>query len=357
MSRRLPWIAAALLPVALACAGSGAEQAVPNAAPAPVAAAATAASVRDVPRSLRVTGTLVAVDDADVAAESAGAVSQIAADRGDLVARGAPLLVLDSAIASLQAREASASVAAAEVQLRQADADCTRAQALTEAGGLSTAERDRLLSQCEQGARQLEAARARKSLADTNLGRATVRAPFAGVVAERMVSLGEYVGPGRTVVKLVALDPLRLELSVPERAASLVQIGARVRFEVNDRPGQTFEATVTRLSPALRERTRDLVVEASVPNPDGALRPNSFVVANLDLPVASAVAVPMSAIVRRGDTARLYVNVAGVAEERVVELGEQDGDWVEVRDGVAEGEAVLAPVPAGMGDGVTLAGS
>ncbi|MFN7142576.1 MAG: efflux RND transporter periplasmic adaptor subunit, partial [Myxococcota bacterium] len=264
-------------------------------------------------------------------------------------------LALDTTTAGLQAREAAATVASAEAQVKLAESECARATSLADAGGLSTAERDRILTQCEQGSRQLEAARARKALADTNLGRATVRAPFAGVVAERLVSPGEYVTPGRTVVKLVAVDPLRLELSVPERAAGLVHAGAAIRFEVTDPVGVVFDATVERVSPALRDRTRDLVVEASVPNPEGKLRPNSFALARMALGTAPAVTVPATALLTRGGVHSVFVVKDGVAEERVVEIGERLPDAVEIRVGVAEGETVVSPVPEGLADGAALA--
>ncbi|MES2642874.1 MAG: efflux RND transporter periplasmic adaptor subunit [Myxococcota bacterium] len=338
---------------ALACAGGAPPEAAVVKA-APLAVATATATTQDVPRTLTVTGSLVAVEDADIAAEAAGAVERIAADRGDLVAKGAALLVLDATTSGLQVKEATASVAAAAVQVKQAEADCARATTLTEAGGLSTAERDRLLSQCEQGARQLEAAKARLALATTNLARATVRAPFAGVVAERMVSPGEYVTPGRAVVKLVAVDPLRLELSVPERAASQVVSGAKVTFTVTEHPGRTFEATIDRVSPALRERTRDLVVEATVANADGALRPNSFAVAKLSLPNAPGVTIPLTALHEKGDVTRIYVAQDNVAVERVVEVGSRLDAVAEIRVGVADGEQVISPIPEGLADGAAL---
>ncbi len=347
-----PLFLVSLLSVLACSGGAPPEAAVVKSAPLPVGT--VTATTQEVPRTLTVTGSLVAVEDADVAAEAAGTVERIAADRGDLVASGAALLVLDTTTSGLQAREATASVAAAEAQVKQAEADCARATTLTEAGGLSTAERDRLLSQCEQGARQLEAARARLALASANLARGTVRAPFAGVVAERMVSPGEYVTPGRAVVKLVAVDPLRLELSVPERAASQVVSGAKVTFTVTEHPGRVFEATIDRVSPALRERTRDLVVEATVANADGALRPNSFAVAKLSLPNAPGVTIPLAAISEKGEVALIYVAKDNVAEERVVEVGSRLDALAEIRVGLADGELVVSPIPEGLADGAAL---
>ena len=339
----------------LGCAGvpgGTGGPATPKANPVPVGTAI--ATVREVPRSLRVTGTLVAVDDADVAAEAPGAVERVFAERGDLVAKGAALIGIDSTISTLQAREAAAGLASAEAQVKLAESECARATSLTEAGGLSTAERDRVLTQCEQGRRQLDMTRARKALADTQLARATVRAPFAGVVAERLVSPGDYVAPGRAVVKLVAVDPLRLDLSVPERQASLVEAGATIRFELTDAPGIIHEATVARMSPALRERTRDLIVEASVANADGRLRPNSFAVANLALGTSPGVVLPATAIRTSGEFARIFVVVDGMAEERVVELGAEVEDAREVVVGVREGELVVNPLPEGLADGAAL---
>ncbi|MDP2306884.1 MAG: efflux RND transporter periplasmic adaptor subunit [Pseudomonadota bacterium] len=339
---------------ALACAGGPPADATATQAVPPVAVGTATATTQDVPRTLTVTGSLLAVEDADVAAEAAGAVERIAADRGDLVAKGAALVVLDATTSGLQVNEATASVAAAEVQVRQAENDCARARTLTDAGGLSTGDRDRLLSQCEQGARQLDAARARLALATTNLSRATVRAPFAGVVAERMVSPGDYVTPGKPVVTLVSVDPLRLELSVPERAAALITSGARVTFTVTEHPGRTFEATIDRVSPALRARTRDLMVEATVQNADGALRPNSFAVAKLSLPNAPGVTIPLTALVEKGDVTRIYVAKDNVAEERVVEVGSRLDAVAEIRVGVADGEVVISPIPEGLADGAAL---
>ncbi len=339
---------------AVACSGGPSAEAAAEKAAPPLVVATTIATTQEVPRTLTVTGSLVAVEDALVAAEAAGAVERIVADRGDLVVSGSALVVLDATTSGLQATEAAASVAAAEVQVKQAEADCARARALTEAGGLATAERDRLLSQCEQGARQLEAARARLALATNQLGRATVRAPFAGVVAERMVSPGEYVTPGKAVVQLVAVDPLRLELSVPERAAAQVLSGAKVTFTVTEHPGRVFEATIDRVSPALRERTRDLVVEATVPNADGALRPNSFAVAKLSLPNGPGVTIPLAALIEKDGVARIYVAKDNVAQERVVEVGSRLAEVVEIRVDLAPGEVVISPIPEGLADGAAL---
>lgn len=345
-------LSCALFLLVAGCAAPEPEAEAPRVNPVDVGTAV--ATTREVPRTLRVTGTLVAVDDADVSAETAGSVERIHAERGDLVAAGAPLIGIDTTVSALQAREAAAALAGAEAQVRLAESECARAASLTEAGGISIADRDRALTQCEQGTRQLEMTRARKALADTQLARGTVRAPFAGVVAERLVSPGDYVGPGRAVVKLVAIDPLRLDLSVPERAASLVKPGASIEFELTEAEGVKEVASVTRISPALRERTRDLVVEATVPNPDGRLRPNSFAVARLGLGTSPGLVVPVTAVRTSGEFSRVFLVVGDKAEERVVDVGVEVEGVVEIVSGLAEGEVVINPIPEGLADGAPL---
>lgn len=353
----LPLSHALLLGLALSAVGCGSESETSTgsaATRAPVAVTTVAVVEQPMPRTLAVTGSLVAEEDALLAAEAAGQVERIVADRGDLVAKGDAIVSLDTSISALQAEEARASVAAAEVQLAQAEADCTRASTLAEAGGLPTADRDRILAQCEQGRRQLEAARARAGLAAENVRRGTIRAPFAGVVSERLVSPGEFVGPGHPVVRLVALDPLRLELSVPERVASGIQVGTTLQFRVTERADRTFDATIDRVSPALRERTRDLVVEARVANPDGLLKPNSFAVAELALAAEPSLTVPPQALVEKGQVMRVYVAVDGVAEERVVDVGTRTDTAVAIRAGLHAGEQVVSPIPEGLSDGSPL---
>lgn len=352
--RLLPTLAVLSLAL-LACSGGPAEDAAKEAVK-PIVVMTSAATIGEVPRTLKVTGQLIALEDADVAAEAGGTVERIVADRGDSVVKGGALLEIDTTTSSLQAREAAASVASAEAQVRLADAECSRAKQLSTAGALSDADRDRALTQCEQGARQLDAARARKALADANYARGTVRAPFAGVVADRLVSPGEYVNPGRAVLRLVSVDPLRLEISVPERAAGQVVRGAAVRFEVAERPGQTYTAVVDRVSPALRDRTRDLMVEATVQNAARELTPNSFALVYLSIPPEQGVTIPKDAV-HTGDIARVYVARDGVAEERVVELGTEVDGRIEIRVGVAAGELVIAPIPEALVDGSPLAGS
>ena len=143
----------------------------------------------------------------------------------------------------------------------------------------------------------LLAARARVTLAAKALADTSVRAPFAGVVAERTVSVGDYVTKGIKVATVVRITPLRVRLTIPEQFVSVVGVGQPVAFAVDAYPGREFEGTVQYVSPGLEANQRALTVEASVPNPDGALKPGLFATARIEQPQKTpAVLVPAAAV-------------------------------------------------------------
>ena len=117
------------------------------------------------------------------------------------------------------------------------------------------------------------------SLANKLMSDTAVRAPFAGLVAERAVSVGDYVTKGTRVATVVSIDPLRVELTVPEQAVSRIKVGQPVRLTVDAYPGEEFAATVRFVSPSLRVDQRALTVEAIVPNTDARLKPGFFATA------------------------------------------------------------------------------
>jgi RND family efflux transporter MFP subunit len=177
---------------------------------------------------------------------------------------------------------------------------------------------------------------ARQQLTDTVL-----KAPFEGAVRERHVSVGQYVATGQTIVTLVRLHPLRLRLAVPERAAAGIEVGLEVRVEVD---GDAVERTgrVARLSPAYDEGSRTLMVEAVVPNEDGALRPGAFARGRIVTVAAEpSLVVPSSALVSFAGIEKVIVVQDGKSVERRVRTGRRVGGEVEVLEGLQAGEAVV----------------
>jgi RND family efflux transporter MFP subunit len=178
-------------------------------------------------------------------------------------------------------------------------------------------------------------------IAEQQLADATLRAPFDGAVRERHLSVGGYLDVGAPVLTIVKMHPLRLRLAVPERDAARVAVGQTVEVRVEGGPASA-RGTVARLSPAVDEATRTVMIEAEVPNEQDALRPGAF--ANAEIVVdanAPAVLVPSSSVVTFAGVSK----VLGVADGRVVEkrvrVGRRAGDRVEILDGIAAGEPVI----------------
>jgi RND family efflux transporter MFP subunit len=208
----------------------------------------------------------------------------------------------------------------------------------------------------QQSYRSLEAARARVDLARKAAADTVVRAPFAGIVAERFVGTGDYVSRGTKVATVMRIDPVRVELTVPEQYLSQVRSGQAVRLTVDAYPNEIFTAKVRFVSPALKSDQRALTVEAVAPNPDGRLKPGLFATAQLQHPAAApAILVPASAVETIAGTSRVYVIGAGEkVEERIVTIGEKVGERVELATGVKAGERVAANPRGKLTDGARV---
>jgi membrane fusion protein (multidrug efflux system) len=191
---------------------------------------------------------------------------------------------------------------------------------------------------------------ARKSAADT-----VDRAPFSGIVAERLVSTGDYVTRGMKIATVVRIDPVRVELTVPEQYLSLVTVGQLVRLTVDAYPEEVFTAKVRFVSPALKKDQRALTVEAVAQNADNRLKPGLFATALLQQPAAApALLVPASAVETVAGTSRVYVIAGTKVEERIVTIGEKLGDRLELASGVKPGERVAANPRGKLADGARV---
>lgn len=391
MIRPTLFIAVAAAVLAAACGGAGANA--PSAAEA-VAVTVSAADVIEQPikRFIRVSGTLNAQEEAEVAAEVAGRVVATPVERGSRVGASDALVRLLASEGEAQATEAQANAAQIEARLgiangapfavdkvpevanaaaaRQlARTEFERARQLHQQQLLSQAEFDQRSAQTDAAARQYDmarntaaqqyqsllAARARVTLAQKALDDTTVRAPFAGVVGERFVSVGDYVTRGTKVATVMRVDPLRVELTVPEQFVSAIAAGRSVTFAVDAYPGETFVGQVRYVSPSVAANTRALTLEAIVPNGNSRLKPGFFATAQIEqAAMLPGLLVPASAVRTVSGTARVFVIAGDRVEERVVMVGQAVDDRVEITSGLAKGERVVAAGADRMVDGVRV---
>lgn len=334
---------------------SSAEAAAPSAPPAkPITIKTARSEKRAMPRYLRVTGQLQAAWDALVAADAAGKVETTPVERGTQVRQGDALVRLDERLARMSLREAEATVALAKAQAELSASELQRNQPLAESKAIAPADFKRLSTDNAAKESQLAAAEARRDMAQKALQDAIIPAPFEGIVAERLVSPGEYVRPGQPVARVVQTTTLRLVVNVSESAVGRIQEGQRIEFSVAAYPGVTFQGKVNHLGSTLRESSRDLLVEAAVENADGRLKPGLFAEARLVTGDEQALAVPQEALRIEGTRRKLYVPRENRLEERLVEVGESRDGWVEIRQGLAEGESVMLKPGAEAADGVAV---
>jgi len=189
----------------LACARPRAAPPEPKRA-RPIALETVAVVEREVPSTLLLAGTLKANQESDLAANATGRVMRTFVERGSYLGQGASIAQLDTRMATLVASESLANLETARAQKSLADQECGRYDQLLKRGAISQAEYDRQTTSCKTAATSTSAAEQREQQARQTLGDATIRAPFPGLVAERYVSVGEYVRPDSRVLQVISIN-------------------------------------------------------------------------------------------------------------------------------------------------------
>lgn len=343
--------------VALALFACGKEAPAPPADAPPVVV--QRAIARDVVDRIEATGQLLAKAEATVAAQVSGEVTGIAADEGAAVTQGQVIVEIDPERRQLELDDANANLSQMRAQRDEAERERKRAQQLADSGVGSQARLDEYQTRLELARSQLLAAQARLGLARRSIADASVRAPFAGLVARRLVNVGEFVNSGQELFRLVALDPIEVEFFLTEVDSSRVALGQVVEVRVASHPEQVFRGAVSVVAPTIDPGSRTRRAKALIENRDGRLLPGTF--AQVDLGVAQrngVVMVPKEALLLRSDGSVLF-KLQPAAEHVVrvtVESGVQRGELIEIRSGVAEGEWVVVRGQSNLVDGspVTL---
>jgi membrane fusion protein (multidrug efflux system) len=392
----LPVLAPLLLLALTGCGDTEANlpaQAQP--APKPAVVSTLPAQARMLPAGLDVTGTLMPDAQTDVASEIDKRIVEVPVERGTTVREGAVLVRLDDQDATKSLREAEATEAQtrerlglkpdqpfdplttpegmqARAALDRAEADYKRFTQLVDEGAVSRSEHDfkradylsakaqyeTTLNQARNLFQLLQAQRARVAMARKALEDTVIRAPFGGLVAEKYVNVGSYAKKGERLLTLVRVDPLRIELAIPEAAVAAIKKGQRVSFTVQSYPDRRFEGTLAYIGPALKAESRALVVEALVPNGNSMLQPGLFATARIELPAARpSTMVPTSAVQNDGGVFKLYMVQNDRAALRIVQVGREADGMVEVLRGLAPGEHVVRQGQSRLTDGALVSES
>jgi membrane fusion protein (multidrug efflux system) len=273
------------------------------------------------------TGTIEAVQSIELRPEVQGRLEEIIVREGSEVQAGAALFKVDDA-------ELSAQVAQLRAERDRAVRALERTRELIRQNASSEAD----LEEAEANARSREA---QLELQQVRLDRTVVRAPFAGVVGERFVSVGDYVNSSTRLTTLQTVDPQRAAFQVPERYAERLRVGQTVTFRVAA-VDRDFTGRVDFVDPVVQVPARSILVKASVRNRSRLLRPGMFIEARLATETRTdAIVVPEDAILPLAGETFVWIVNEGVANRVQVETGVRTPGFVEIRSGVAAGTQVV----------------
>ena len=284
--------------------------------------------------ALKSVGSVEAVNGIRVANEVPGVIREIGFESGDTVEQGDVLIRLDSQIdqAALRTRRAEAQLAAREFNRIE---DLLPRRAVSQ-------------SQYDEAKANYDAARARVNEAEAQLNKKVIRAPFDGKLGLRLVDQGEYIATGTFIVEINMLDPIYLDYTLSERELPRVERGYEVVASVAAVAGETFTGEVSAINTSVNPETRTVRIRATLPNPDGKLRPGMFSTVMTRHPEQETLlTLPRTAVsyntygdyvflIEEDDSGQLTVT------RRSVETGEVRGDRVAITKGVSEGDQVVA---------------
>jgi len=358
MLRRIALLPVLCLALALP-AGCSREKDEAPAAPTGTLISVTAARTQDVPLLLKSIGRLESRAAPLVAAEIDGRVLRLAVDEGAEIAAGATLAELDATSVTLEVRAAKAELGRIAALLANEERRVERFRTLAARELIAREQLDDTEAQLAVLRAQRDAIEARLRIVEDQLAKTVIRAPLAGRIQKRLVSVGDFVKRGSPLFEIATSASLRALLPVPEPLAARLAPGLAVKLGSPLTPGRHAAGVITELRPAVGAANRAVWAIVDLENP-GEWRPDATVRGEIVLAThANAVVVPEQSLVRRPAGEVVYVIRDGKAEQRVVTPGERLDTLVEITAGLAAGETVAVEGAAYLSDGapVRLAGN
>ena len=304
----------------------------------PQTVSTTTAGFLDWLPKLEAVGSLRAVQGTDLSAEVSGIVAEIHFQQGDNVKPGTPLLQLraDDDIAKLQSLNATAQLTHITYQRDQAQ---FRAKAVSK----QTLDIDKA---------NLDVAVANVTQQQALVDKKTIRAPFAGRLGVRLVDVGQYLEAGTAIGTLQALDTIFVDFFLPQQALAILKIGQKVTLKTDAYPSQDFTGNITVINPKIDINTRNVLVRATLKNPEHKLLPGMYATVNIATGQAQQyITLPRTAIAFNPFGSTVYlVETNGmddkgkpklIAKQVFVTTGESRGDQIAVLKGVNEGDIVV----------------
>lgn len=273
------------------------------------------------------TGTLLANEDVEIRSEISGKIVELSIEEGQLVEKGDLLIKTNDSELQAQLKQAEYRINLAEVRER-------RQKQLLERGGISQEQYDATLN-------ELNVLKAERDLIKAQIDKTEIYAPFDGVVGLRNVSNGSYITPTTQIATFQSINPIKVEFSIPERYAGVVQQGNRLNFNVQGQEDD-FEAQIYAIEPRINTQTRTLTMRALADNPEGNLLPGAF--ANIELvleEIEDALMIPAISVIPELEGQKVFMLKDGVVQDQSISTGIRTESTVQVTEGLAPGDTVL----------------
>lgn len=284
-------------------------------------------------------GTIESSDRGVLAARIDGRVGRLAVKVGDSVKAGQLLLTIDQNTVNDRLAEAQGSKEAAAARLVLAEKTYQRYEQLAKAEAITPQEMDRMTAEREQARQNLQTAAAGAAQARTSVGYNQVSAPYAGKIAEQLVETGSTVMPGTPLLVIERSGIPQARLAIPETLMGQIALGEKLQLEIPALK-QTLSGQVTEIQPSSDPATRSFAIKLKLPA-EAAVTPGLFVRAQRSTATSSALLIPRTALVQRGQLTGVYVVEANILRFRLIKVGPQLGDKVEVLSGLSAGETIV----------------
>lgn len=293
-------------------------------------------------------GTIEAINQATVSAQTSGRVVEILADIDDYVDQGQVILKLNATNQKAAVDAAKSGFAEARVIFDEATAEQTRIAEIYRQGLISKSAADKTAAALDAAMARMNSAKAGLERAQENLEYTIVRAPYAGIVMQRHVDVGEIANPGQSLFTGLSLDKLRVVSWVPQSLATVVR--SEQQIQVFTESGEPLPVSSLTVFPYADPQTHSVKIRVDVAAEGKTLYPGMFVKLLVASGKRESLVIPSDAIVQRREVSAVYVSGPGTKLSlRHIRLGQQQGGYTEVLSGLSEGEQVATdPMAAGI---------
>jgi membrane fusion protein, multidrug efflux system len=312
---------------------------------------------RDVSVEIHAPVDLRPIEQAEVGAKTLGYLDAVFVDRGDLVKKGQLVALVRPSDLPDQLSAARSALAQAQAAVALARANHERAKELAPNGIVSRQDLQQAATALASAEAAEAAANAQAGALGTRLGEMRITSPLNGVVVQRRLDPGALVGPpsGGAILSIARVDVLRVFIAVNERSATGVSVGKDAHVELDALPGRSFHGRVVRLAPAFDPTTRTLDAEVHLINDSGLLRPGMYGRGSIVVEVhPQAFVVSGAALQVSAGQKFIYLANGDQVQRRPVEVGVDEGEWVEVTKGLSNGDEFVTAGADGLSDGVVV---